>query len=137
MKTTHRTIIVFTKFIILFIKAVQKWAAFLLGEIMSRNSFYDSRAWRKLRREVLKDDHNECQYCKEKHKHVRATIVHHCYHLDQYPQYGLMKYVRDPVTNEYKRNLVSVCRDCHETVCHPERMLKYVERKDPLTEERW
>lgn len=102
---------------------------------MATNPLYDSRAWRKLRREVLRDDNYECQICKAKHKHTRAEIVHHQYHLDEYPQYGLMKYVY--VDGEWRRNLISVCRGCHETVCHPERMKKFVKWKEPLTPERW
>ena len=117
------------------IKQSSGWAAALLwGGTVSKIPFYDSRAWRRVRREVLRDDHNECQYCKEKHKHVKAEIVHHVYHLDEYPQYGLMRFVYE--NGECKRNLISVCRDCHETVCHPERMRK-AEKKIPLTRERW
>ncbi len=104
---------------------------------MNNNSFYCSRAWRKLRREVLKEDHNECQICKKNHKHVKATVVHHEYHLDEYPQYGLMKHVQNPITGKLERNLISVCNNCHETVCHPERIHKEREYKIPLTEERW
>lgn len=89
-----------------------------------------------MRREVLRQDNNECQYCKERHKHRRAVIVHHIYHLDKYPQYGLMTWVDDPVTGERKRNLISVCRECHETVCHPERMREWTP-KEPVTVERW
>ena len=98
--------------------------------------FYDSRAWRKLRREVMAYDNNECQYCKARHRHTRGELVHHEFHLDTYPQYGLMMWVEDPATGELKRNLVTVCKACHETVCHPERVRKF-ERKVPLTQERW
>ena len=105
------------------------------GEI-SATAFYDSRAWRKLRREVLKDDNNECQICKTNHKHRQAVVVHHVFHLEEYPQYGLTRYIQDPATGEWKRNLISVCKECHETVCHPERM-RDTEARAPLTEERW
>ncbi|MEG2001080.1 MAG: HNH endonuclease [Evtepia sp.] len=104
---------------------------------MSHISFYDSRAWRRVRREVLREDNNECWYCKEKHKHTRAEIVHHIYHLEEYPEYGLLKFVKDPKTKEVQRNLISVCRACHETVCHPERAHAFIERQEPITRERW
>ena len=103
---------------------------------MSTNSFYDSRAWRRVRIRVLREDNNECQIHKAQHKHRRAEIVHHIYHLDKYPQYGLMKFIRDPITGEERRNLISVCRECHETVCHPNRM-RAAEYRPPLTPERW
>ena len=109
---------------------------------MSANSFYDSRAWRRVRREVLTMDHHECQLCKARHRHSRAEIVHHRCHLDQYPdvsEYPTVKAffrVEDPATGERRRNLVSVCRACHETVCHPERLVQ-AEARGPLTPERW
>jgi len=43
--------------------------------------------------------------------------------------YELMEYVGK------EKNLEPVCKDCHETVCHPER-LRW-NKKEPLTEERW
>lgn len=58
------------------------------------------------------------------------------FHLDKYPQYGLVRYIQDPTTGEWKRNLISVCKECHETVCHPERM-REAEARMPLTVERW
>ena len=103
---------------------------------MSNIAFYDSRAWRRVRREVMACDNNECQYCKARHKHTRGQVVHHIYHLDEYPQLGLQMWVDDPATGERKRNLITVCRDCHETVCHPERVRKFVPRPQ-VTPERW
>ena len=103
---------------------------------MSASSFYDSRAWRRLRREVLALDHNECQLCCQLHRHTPGVIVHHSFHLDEYPEYGLAVWVEDPVTGQRQRNLVTVCRACHETVCHPERMAS-TPPAEPLTQERW
>lgn len=103
---------------------------------MSAIGFYDSRAWRRVRKEALKNCHNECQICKARHVHVRAELVHHVYHLADYPQWGLCEFVRDPATGEEVRNLLPVCRECHETVCHPGR--RWVQGDaSPLTEERW
>lgn len=114
---------------------------------MSANGFYDSRAWRRVRRQVLAMDHNECQICRARNRHTPGVIVHHVWHLDEYPEYGLSVWVDDPETGERKRNLLTVCRECHGTVCHPERlealekwkerMAALAVRKDPLTPERW
>lgn len=104
---------------------------------MSNIPFYDTRAWRRKRKEILRKYNNECQECKRRHIHTRAVIVHHIYHLDEYPQYGLDEFAHDPATGEMHQNLWPVCRECHETVCHPERMRKVTEYKPPLTEERW
>lgn len=103
------------------------------------SDFYRTRRWRKVRRDVLKLDNNECQICKSRHKHSPAEIVHHQYHLDDFPQFGLMIFVADPVTGERKRNLIAVCGSCHETVCHPEKAehLPQHPERDPVTVERW
>ena len=37
---------------------------------------------------------------------------------------------------EVRRNLISTCKACHETVAHPERRNK-LDKKKPLTVERW
>lgn len=103
---------------------------------MSANGFYDSRAWRNVRRQVLAMDHNECQLCRARRRHSPGVIVHHSFCLDRYPEYALAVWVEDPATGEKKRNLVTVCRDCHETVCHPTRLAAEFP-KEPLTPERW
>lgn len=103
---------------------------------MSATGFYDSRAWRRVRRQVLAMDHNECQICRERRRHTPGVIVHHVYRLDRHPAFGLSVWVEDPETGERKRNLLTVCRECHETVCHPERM-PGPPPAEPLTPERW
>ena len=74
--------------------------------------------------------------CRENHRHTPGVIVHHVWHLDEYPECGLSVWVDDPAAGERKRNLLTVCRECHETVCHPERMA-VKPAGEPLTPERW
>lgn len=97
------------------------------------NPFYLSKEWRHLRREVLKADKFECQLCKTKGIYTKATTVHHVNHLEKHPELGLEKYYKDDNGNK-KRNLISVCKDCHEMICHPERLRH---TKKPLNDERW
>lgn len=100
--------------------------------------FYVAKEWRRLQKKVLADDKGECQLCKAKGKYAPACIVHHVKHLKQHPELALSKYYVDADGN-LQRNLISVCRRCHETVCHPER-IKYKQfkpKKKPLTDERW
>ena len=97
--------------------------------------FYNSKEWRRLRREVLKDDKNECLLCKMRGFHIRATVCHHVNHLRKHPELALEKFYVDDDGN-IKRNLVSRCKNCHEVYDHPERMRKY-EIKEPLNLERW
>lgn len=96
------------------------------------HDFYISSEWLRLRREVLAEQHYECQMCKRRGQYTRATHVHHVWHVDKFPQHSLSKTVRDG--DEEKINLIAVCKDCHETVCHPERLRH---TKKPLTKERW
>lgn len=91
--------------------------------------FYVSGDWRKLRKKVLAEHKSECQECKRRGRYTKATHVHHRFHLDKFPQYGLTEYVGK------EKNLEPVCKECHETVCHPER-LRW-NKKEPLNEERW
>lgn len=96
------------------------------------HKFYDWHRWKVKRRKVLEADHYECQICKAKHKkYTRADVVHHVNHFLQHPELALEMYYTDAVTHERKRNLVSLCRDCHEEI--------HGRKKEgaELTEERW
>lgn len=97
------------------------------------NPFYLSGDWQRLRLKVLKADKNECQECKSRGKYTKATHVHHVKHLDKFPELGLETHYTED--GQKKRNLVSVCKMCHETVCHPERLRWNV--KEQLNDERW
>lgn len=97
--------------------------------------FYVSGEWRSLSAYVIdKIDRNECQICKSKGRYRRAVLVHHVNHVKKRPELALDMYYND--AGEQKRNLISVCKVCHETVCHPERMRK-AQRPHFMTEERW
>lgn len=97
--------------------------------------FYISGEWESKRNDVLKIDKDECQICKSKGKFKRAALVHHIKHLKTFPSLALDIWYTDS-NGEKQRNLISVCKRCHETVCHPERMRKRNKIKFQ-TEERW
>ena len=93
--------------------------------------FYELPEWKRLRQAVLKLDNYECQRCKAlKHKHTRAVIVHHVKHLKDRPELGLT------IWDGEERQLVSVCKHCHEEL-HPESQRQFVNIRAPLTVERW
>lgn len=96
--------------------------------------FYQSSAWEKKRREVLRMDKYECQICKQHKKYTKATTVHHVNEFRLRPDLGLEIYYHDPAEHEPKRNLISLCHDCHEAV-HGYRHASL--DTEPLTEERW
>jgi len=82
---------------------------------LQRNKIYKTAQWYKTREDVFKLDHYECQRCNhnvfetgEPKKITKATLVHHRYHVDQFPQYKYSIYVNG------ERNLVSLCFNCHE-----------------------
>lgn len=93
--------------------------------------FYRTRTWRRVRHEVLEIDKHECQWCKDKGLYTEANVVHHIQYLDKHPELALSK------THIYNgkelRNLISVCRECHER--HHSHGSK--PKSEPITKERW
>ena len=67
------------------------------------NPFYNSKRWKRKREAVLKRDEYLCQECKRYGKTTPATVVHHIFPLEQYPELRL---------ND--KNLISLCYRCHE-----------------------
>jgi 5-methylcytosine-specific restriction enzyme A len=82
--------------------------------------FYKSAPWRHLRAEVLNEQHNECQMCKNNGLFEPATMVHHIKYVRQHPQLALTK-----------SNLMALCDECHYQIHHT---VKY---KEQLNEEKW
>lgn len=93
------------------------------------DKFYLSKEWKKKRIEVLKMDKYECQNCKKKGRLTKANTVHHLFYRKKYPAYELETFVIHE--GKYKRNLISLCHECHEEE-HD-----YRRKKKPITEERW
>ena len=86
-----------------------------------------------VREKVLLMDHYECQRCRERGRYRRADIVHHVKHLRDRPDLALS--IWDPETGE--RQLISVCKTCHEEE-HPEALTsQWQPAAPPLTPERW
>lgn len=96
------------------------------------DNFYDWPEWKNKRKEILSSDNFDCQLCKRRGRLRSALIVHHVKHLRDRPDLALS--MIDPDTGE--RQLVSLCRSCHEEQ-HPERGLKRYSPVVPLTIERW
>jgi 5-methylcytosine-specific restriction endonuclease McrA len=66
--------------------------------------FYDSGAWRAVRREVLRRDHYTCVHCDR-----RASEVHHVIELTPDNIY-------DAAIALNPANLLSLCHDCHTKI---------------------
>ena len=95
------------------------------------NIFYTWSKWKTKREEVLKLDKYECQICKKRGKYKKATTVHHVNYVKKHPDKALEIWYY--FKGEKKRNLISLCHECHEEV-HGYRKK---EKKKLLTEERW
>lgn len=95
-------------------------------------AFYESRLWRKLRREVLAADKYECLHCKAKGKYTHANHCHHVNYLKLHPELALEKFYKDDEGN-VKRQLISLCHNHHEEIHQWVRK----EAPAPLTQERW
>lgn len=95
--------------------------------------FYDWPEWARARDLALATDHHECQICRSRGRYHAAVLVHHVKHLKDRPDLALS--VFDEATGE--RQLLSVCRPCHEAL-HPERMRRreFIPAP-PVTQERW
>ena len=98
--------------------------------------FYHWNKWEKKRREILALDKFECQNCKNKyHRYRKANTVHHVNHLKDRPELALSTWYTEPVTHKRRRQLISLCHDCHEEV-HGYRCKEGV-AKPEFTIERW
>ena len=64
---------------------------------------YKIKRWQELRLKILKRDKYMCQHSKRYGKRVDATIVHHIFPADLYPQYAYKPW-----------NLISLSNAAHE-----------------------
>ena len=96
---------------------LKKWIEELLyqGKI---DDFYKSKYWRKLRKEVLKEQKEECQECLKLGKITKDNTVHHVQFVDKHPELALSKFYT--YKGKQYRNLICVCPDCHNKL-HPEK----------------
>lgn len=94
--------------------------------------FYIWSKWLRVRKEILKSDHNECVDCRAAGRYTKATTVHHINYVKHHPELALeAMYIDDKGCEQ--RNLISLCHKCHEKR-HGYRQKNY---RAPLTEERW
>lgn len=70
-----------------------------------RKPMYHTKYWINIRSAVLTRDHNECQVCAEMGKVRQAEVVHHIKPVEDFPD-----------RFDDLSNLVSLCRECHETL---------------------
>lgn len=108
-------------------KELRKWIEQLI-EIDRLDKFYKSPLFVRLRSDVLKEQQGICQICRR-----TADTVHHVMHVREYPELALSKYFWNPKTRQKEKNLIAVCRSCHNDL-HPE---KWGKKSGIVNEERW
>lgn len=108
-----------------------------IKKLIAKNNilaFYNDSYWRRLSKSIIKEQHGECQHCKENGKYSPAILTHHVKELRKHPELAYSRYYVD--TNGIKhRQLVALCNDCHEKE-HPNRFHKKKSSKF-TNEERW
>lgn len=95
-----------------------KW----INELIEKDElwrFYKSTEFRRLKEEVLREQHYECQECKKLGKITEAEIVHHVQFVRKYPELALSKYYT--YKGKQYKNLVALCKP-HHNKAHPEKM---------------
>ena len=83
------------------------------------DKFYNDKFWRRLSKDVRREQNNECQLCKAKGIYTPSTITHHVNHLRKRPDLAYSRYYIDR-DGKKKRQLIGVCDACHEAE-HPDR----------------
>jgi 5-methylcytosine-specific restriction enzyme A len=68
-------------------------------------NFYKSTKWKKKRAAILRRDKYECRECRRYGMATQATMVHHIFPLELYPDRKLDA-----------ANLISLCNGCHESM---------------------
>lgn len=66
---------------------------------------YKSRRWAALRKSVLVRDRYQCRECRRFGLMANASVVHHAYPAEDYPEYAWSGW-----------NLLSLCPGCHNAM---------------------
>ena len=91
-----------------------KWIQDLIAQD-SLWKFYKSKEFMKVKTNVLKRQHYECQVCRDRGIITRATTVHHVQFVRTHPELALSEYYIDE-NGEKHRNLLAVCKSCHNKI---------------------
>ena len=100
-------------------KELVRWIEYLIS-INRLDKFYHSKYFKKVKLEVLREQHYECQRCKEKGKLTivkptikRSGVVHHIKEVRKHPELALSKYYYDKFGTLHLQ-LIVLCNECHE-----------------------
>ena len=105
------------------------WPANWILSLIARGEikrFYKSREWKRMRRDVLKNQKSRCWDCEHKSpaENRRGRNVHHINPVRERPDLALSEY-----DEQGRINLVCLCDSCHWERHH--------NRRDVVIPERW
>ena len=105
--------------------------------------FYKSKEWIALKNKILKENHYECAECRKHGVITRhddggrlLSTVHHVCHVRDHPELALSEWYKDYSTGKLERNLIPVCKACHNKL-HPEKQKQRKRSEGFINEERW
>lgn len=64
------------------------------------DKLYKSKRWEIMRDRIMRRDKYMCQYYKRFGRHVPATMVHHIFPVEDYPQYAMEPWNLIALSNE-------------------------------------
>ena len=73
---------------------------------------YNSKRWQRLREKILKRDNYMCQYSKRYGRRIPATMVHHIFPVEVFPEYQWCEWNLISLSNEAHNMMHD--RDSHE-----------------------
>lgn len=109
------------------------WIQYLIST-NKMDQFYHSKLWRNLKREVLREQHYECQLCLEKGVLTilnDGSPVHHEKEVKCNPSLALSKYYYDEYGKK-KKQLLALCFECHN-----KKHNRFCEKEKFTNEEKW
>ena len=111
-----------------------EWTAKKIRELIAEDKlyrFYKSTEWKALRDKILKENHYECEWCRDRGQISKAETVHHVQYVKNHPDLAMSEFYW--FKGKRYRNLIALCHDCHDKA--HERM-RY-RKKKCVNEERW
>lgn len=94
---------------------------YTVGEILDMvqkndlRPFYNHWEWRKLSKQIIEENHNECWLCKQKGRVSRAVLTHHVNPLKNRPDLAYSRTYTDD-KGRLQKQLIPLCWLCHERI---------------------
>ena len=94
---------------------------YTVGEILDMvqkndlKPFYNHWEWRKLSKQIIKENHKECWLCKQQGRVSRAVLTHHVKPLKNRPDLAYSRTYTDD-KGRLQKQLIPLCWLCHEQI---------------------